>query len=365
MKIKLLLLAFLLFGFFGCSQKVEDELQKTEIEPLLSYSCMVSSFLEGVSMYSNDNNTYIIKGIVSNKTETGLNIRLVEDLKGNFPKNVNTFFVWGGANTFIESHILDNLLMYNKQDALIMHLTPALVLPAEMIPEGHTWLGKQGDYSPLNCAYSVVKLSDDYVTGYIFSAKISDDRREDSLLSEEQTSHMETANIPRIESASLSENDKAILDQHLSKYTAFTIDGKEMAGYFSEGSGCIRLQIDKDFDLTICLELNDLRAPDYRAYYTNEEGTFEVNEPFVVNTFKGETSAGQHVRATIDENTFFVYIFGEKYSYIIQPTKDFTQNKEDKSFIAYKSWDVIVSAPVMGTMLYDDFQKELNELLTE
>ena len=152
---------------------------------------------------------------------------------------------------------------------------------------------------------------------------------------------VQSANTPNLKRASLAENDKAILDKHLSKYSAFTIDEREIAGFFRGGSGSIRLPISEELDWTIRLELNDLRDPDYVATYTNDEGTFEVTEPFVVNTFKGVTSTGQPVRFTIDENTLFGVIFGENYHYTIMPAKDYTQNKGDNSYIVYKSWDVI------------------------
>jgi hypothetical protein len=79
------------------------------------------------------------------------------------------------------------------------------------------------------------------------------------------TRSQETVYTPDIKSVALTENDKAILDKHLSKYTAFTLDLKELAGYFKGGAGSFRLQIDENFDFTIDLELNDLRAPDYKA----------------------------------------------------------------------------------------------------
>ena len=152
---------------------------------------------------------------------------------------------------------------------------------------------------------------------------------------------VESANTPNLKRASLAANDKVILDRHLSKYTAFTIDERELAGFFRGGSGSIRLQIDEELDWTIRLELHDLRDPDYRAFYITAEGEFEITEPFIVNTFKGETSTGQHVRFTIDENTLFGVIFGENYHYVIRSANDYTQNRGDKSFIVYKSWDVI------------------------
>ncbi len=141
----------------------------------------------------------------------------------------------------------------------------------------------------------------------------------------------------------LTGNERAILDKRISKYTAFTINKKELADkiYGSGGAGQFRLRVDENLDWTIDLELNDMRTSDYRATYTTDEGTFDVKEPFVVNTFKGKTSDGKIARFTIDENTFFGVILGDNYHYVIRPAKDYTENKEDKNFIVYKSWDII------------------------
>ena len=157
---------------------------------------------------------------------------------------------------------------------------------------------------------------------------------------------MGTANAqitPSTQSASLTGTDKAILDQRISKYTAFTIDKKEMTDYLygSGGVGQIRLKVNEKLDWTIDLELNDMREPDYRSTYTTDEGTFENKEPFVVNTFKGETSDGQIARFTIDENTFLGVILGDNYHYVIRSAKDYTQNIKDEMLIAYHSWDII------------------------
>ena len=138
----------------GCNKT-----RSAEHSPLLAGDCVSSSFYEGISMYSNNNNVYIIKGIVLDKIEYGLSIKLVEDLKKNFPKDVSTFTVWGNGSTFIELNRLDNLALYNKQDVLIMLLTPTRDLLAEMVPQGHKWLEKPEDYATLGCTYSVLKLS--------------------------------------------------------------------------------------------------------------------------------------------------------------------------------------------------------------
>jgi len=53
--------------------------------------------------------------------------------------------------------------------------------------------------------------------------------------------------------ASLTDRDRAIVDQRVSRYTAFTIDKKELTEYFHSrnGSGQFRLRIDENLDWTI------------------------------------------------------------------------------------------------------------------
>ena len=131
---------------FGCEKK--DDI-------IIDKECLCAfSFFEGVSKYSDSRDTYVIKGIVVDTHEKyGLKIRLVEDLKGNFPKTVNTFIVWGSAP--IEHIYLreDNLSLYDKQDVLIMHFT-------------------RNDYATLNCTHCVIKLTDGYVTGHILPYEV-------------------------------------------------------------------------------------------------------------------------------------------------------------------------------------------------
>ena len=147
----------------GCKSNTEEGSL-----PKLAGNCMVYSFMEGVSTSSNNNDVYLIKGTVSDKVEYGINISLVEDLKGNFPKDVNKFTVWGDGHTFIELNRLDDLMLYKKQDVLIMLLTPTRDL-SEMAPKGYKWLEKPEDYSTLTCTCSALKLSGDNVSGYILA----------------------------------------------------------------------------------------------------------------------------------------------------------------------------------------------------
>ena len=51
---------------------------------------------------------------------------------------------------------------------------------------------------------------------------------------------------PSIQKVSLTESDKAILEQRISKYTVFTIDNKELAvNLYSSGGGQFRLRVDE------------------------------------------------------------------------------------------------------------------------
>ena len=91
--------------------------------PPLALDCSVTSFLDGVSRYSKCSNTYLIKGIALDAFEYGRNIKLVEDLKGNFPKNVGTFIAWGNGQPGITLERETNLsVCVDNQDVLILHL---------------------------------------------------------------------------------------------------------------------------------------------------------------------------------------------------------------------------------------------------
>lgn len=147
--------------------------------------------------------------------------------------------------------------------------------------------------------------------------------------------------MPAIQKTVLLEKDKFTLNQHLSEYAAFTVDKKEIINKLnSNGTSQFRLRINEQMDWTIDLQLNDMRAPDYKQTYISDEGKFEY-ESHSVNTFKGTTSSGQIARFTIDENNFFGVILDNQYHYVIRSAKDYTKNNSDESLIVYKSSDVI------------------------
>ena len=184
----------LIVGVIGCNKTSDTEESGLQ---QLSLNCVVHSFMEGVSITSNDNCIYIIKGIVLDKIEHGLKIRLVEDLKGNFPENRNTFIVWGGGtpfNTFLNRQ--DNYVeLYENQDVLIMLLTPSRDLPVGMNPSGYAWLEKPEDFTTVPCINSILMLSDCCVTGHMLPYEEKEDRWWDEMSREELSAYTESLSL--------------------------------------------------------------------------------------------------------------------------------------------------------------------------
>ena len=124
--------------------------------------------------------------------------------------------------------------------------------------------------------------------------------------------------MPSIKRASISEKDKAILDEHLSRYEIFTIDKEEIVeNLISNGYCQFQIRINEEMGWSIELEFNDMRAPEFRQTYTTDEGVFESKEIFRVNTFKGKTSDNRIARFTIDDNIFLGVILGDREHYVI------------------------------------------------
>ena len=159
--------------------------------------------------------------------------------------------------------------------------------------------------------------------------------------------------MPAVTSVALSEQDRTTLSQYLSEYTTFTMDKRALVeNLHNNGRAQFQIRIDEKRDWTFDLRLNDMRSYDFRQTYTTDEGEFESNEPFVVNTFKGGTSDGRIARFTIDENNFFGVILDNQYHYVIRPASDYTRNRSDNSFIVYRSTDVISASEYFDYIHY-------------
>ena len=162
---KLCMICALLLVFSGCENQNNNEFVECEYK-IPQYlingtvaNCHIHSFFTGISMFSKCSNAYIIKGNVLGKDEYGHNIRFIEDLKGNFPKNKDTFIALGSDGN---SFLYDNFDIYNVSDVLIMHLIQADMCNNDYSP-GIPW----PDYCTFICTASVLTLSSDSVKGII------------------------------------------------------------------------------------------------------------------------------------------------------------------------------------------------------
>ena len=126
-------------------------------------SCAIAaSFKENYAHNSHHGNVIFIKGIALGIVDNGRHIKVIEDLKGNFTGD-SIISVWGKVGPSfdgdcISSNRLDDLLTYQENDTLIMLVRSVTAVDCVEV---------SGGYATFDCAISVLKLSNDYVTGHI------------------------------------------------------------------------------------------------------------------------------------------------------------------------------------------------------
>ena len=113
------------------------------------------------------NSYFFIKGLVlDSHNDYGKEIKIITDLKGNFPEATTT--VWGNPDTPIKdprSLRFDDLRLYNQQDTLIMLLRQTGRM--EEIMSGN--VEEIGNFATLSYSFSVLKFSNNTVSGHITS----------------------------------------------------------------------------------------------------------------------------------------------------------------------------------------------------
>ena len=108
-----------------------------------------NSFIENYSVKKNS--IFLIKGVVIDEPDSECNVKIIEDLKGNFA-NKSYIYVWNGGD--------GNLAYLYKNDILIMLLSKYI----------HSDDKKNYNYSPpLLCGTLILKLSNGYIMGNILS----------------------------------------------------------------------------------------------------------------------------------------------------------------------------------------------------
>ncbi len=141
-----------------------------ELHSLLNPTkCNVLSFKENYAANSQDSAVFFIKGVALETREYGRKIKVIEDLKGNFTGE-SSILVWGSEyhpfDTLywcIPNERPDTITQYPENDTLIM-----LVVKAKY---NNYCIENPDHYGTMPCGYSVLKLSDGFVTGSIFSRR--------------------------------------------------------------------------------------------------------------------------------------------------------------------------------------------------
>jgi len=147
---------------YGKPQKAKEEFM----------SCLFVPFIDSYLIQFQCDNVYFVKGIAQDTVyEYGRNIKLLEDLKGNFPQDIGTIFTAFGAGYFNHNDFVlrvDYLPIYKKQDTLLMLLISGMnywEVRDLYIPQRED---EEAGYVTTDCCHSVLQLSNDSVIGRIY-----------------------------------------------------------------------------------------------------------------------------------------------------------------------------------------------------
>ena len=133
-------------------------------EPVSCIDIVIFSFKHTYLRYFHDEESYFIKGVALNVNKHGREIKVIEDLKGNFTGK-SSIFVWGSTGVTCDNKgrhdaRIDFITQYQKNDTLIMFIGKAN-------KRFNGDFERTSDYTTLYNYSSVVKLSNDHVAGYI------------------------------------------------------------------------------------------------------------------------------------------------------------------------------------------------------
>jgi hypothetical protein len=166
MKKHLFIFIIFMLAVFACEKQENKTGQR--IPPAIVADCSPEStdFRFAYNQYVIGQTDYcFIKGKVLDSIPYGLNINLIEDLKGNFPLNSPVTIWFGGDAGFTSTTRGDD--HYNQNDTLLIICHSAAEYGQEYA----------GDMVMPICSPSVLRVSGEYVSGYIY-----DPYRKDTVL---------------------------------------------------------------------------------------------------------------------------------------------------------------------------------------
>ena len=135
-------------------------------EPNTCIDFATFSFKQTYLRYFQDEDIFFIKGVALEVNKHGREIKVIEDLKGNF-SDKSSVFVWGSTGITCDNKgrhdtRIDFITQYHKNDTLIMFIKKAH-------KRFNGDIESSGDYTVLGNYSSIVKLSKNTVSGYITS----------------------------------------------------------------------------------------------------------------------------------------------------------------------------------------------------
>jgi len=145
----------------------DDFLKSSEKPSWWIKNFMPEPFIIAYNALINFDDCIFIKGLVlDTKHKYGKEIMIISDLKGNFLKEENTFIALGDPDpNRLYSEQFDDLTLYDNRDTLLMLLIPV----PDFIKNINDFNEPLEYYETMPYSFSVLKLSNDYVSGYITS----------------------------------------------------------------------------------------------------------------------------------------------------------------------------------------------------
>lgn len=143
-------------------------------EPASCLECAGFPFIQTHLINLQDDGVFLFKGVALDVAQHGREIKVVEDLKGNFVGK-SSVFVWGKSSTSFcdnkgrQDGRLDDITQYHKNDTLIM------LIDNKIHNNYNRAVERPNDYKTIGCCYSVLKLSNSIVSGYITSCYIGEE----------------------------------------------------------------------------------------------------------------------------------------------------------------------------------------------
>jgi hypothetical protein len=136
----------------------------------------------------------------------------------------------------------------------------------------------------------------------------------------------------------------AVLDQQINQYEIVELDIQQLSRHVkSLDSGAeFQLQLANRAPLHFTIELNDMRAPNYRAIATTELGEMNL-ERAPCNTYKGVVNGNSEyiTRLTIKKNEVIGYFRDGEHEWFIEPLSRFMgEEVPKKHFVVYKIEDI-------------------------